>query len=82
VCVTEVPLLYEVGGEARFDKVVLVTAPTKLRQARSSVPVDGRESRLLPDSEKAKRADWVFKNTGSLQELDAFVASIMSTLTS
>ena len=26
VCVTEVPLLYEVGGEAQFDKVVAVTA--------------------------------------------------------
>ena len=34
VCVTEVPLLYEVGAETRFDKVVVVTAPTKLREAR------------------------------------------------
>jgi dephospho-CoA kinase len=82
VCVTEVPLLYEVGGEARFDKVVLVTAPTKLRQARSEVAVEGRESRFLSDSEKAKRADFVFKNTGSLQELDEFVGSVMHSLTS
>ena len=35
VCVTEVPLLYEIGGETRFDKVVVITAPTKLRRARS-----------------------------------------------
>ena len=34
VCVTEVPLLYEVGAETRFDKVVVITAPTKLREAR------------------------------------------------
>jgi dephospho-CoA kinase len=81
VCVTEVPLLYETGGEARFDKVVVVTAPTKLRRARSEVANDDRESRLLPDSEKMMRADFVYKNVGSIEELDAFVASVMQTLT-
>ena len=29
VCVTEVPLLYEVGAETRFDKVVVITAPSE-----------------------------------------------------
>src|SRR5262249_45296756 len=82
VCVTEVPLLYEVEGESRFDRVVLITAPSKLRRARSVVAGEERESRLLPDSEKAKRADFVFKNTGSLQDLDAFVCSVMHSLTS
>ena len=81
VAVTEVPLLYEVGGEARFDKVVVITAPTKLRRARSAVAVNEREARLLPDSEKVKRADFAFVNTGSLEELDAFVASVMRELT-
>jgi len=80
VCVTEVPLLYESGGDARFDKVVVVTAPTKLRRARSVVATEDRESRLLPDREKAERADFVFKNTGSLEELDEFVASVMHKL--
>ena len=80
VCVTEVPLLYESGGEERFDKVVVITAPSKLRRARSVVATEDRESRLLPDSEKAKRADFVFKNTGSLEELDEFVSSVMHTL--
>ena len=82
VCVTEVPLLYETGGDARFDKVVLVTAPTKLRRARSEVATEDRESRLLPDAEKAERADFVYKNIGSMEELDAFVASVMQALTS
>jgi dephospho-CoA kinase len=80
VAVTEVPLLYEVGGEARFDKVVVVTAPTKLRRARSVVAVNERESRLLPDAEKVKRADYAYVNTGSIEELDAFVASVMHDL--
>ena len=82
VCVTEVPLLYETGGDARFDKVVVVTAPSKLRRARSEVATEDRESRLLPDAEKARRADFVYKNIGSIEELDAFVASVMQSLQS
>jgi len=81
VCVTEVPLLYEVGGQERFDKVVAITAPSKLRRARSAVAVDEREQRLIPEAEKAKLADYAFRNTGSLEELDAFVASVMDDLT-
>ena len=80
VCVTEVPLLYEVGGEKRFDKVVVVTAPAKLREARRGGRTDDRESRLLPDREKAKQADFVYVNTGTPEELDAWVAEIMATL--
>ena len=82
VCVTEVPLLYETGGDARFDKVVVITAPEKLRRARSIVATEDREGRLLPDTEKVKRADFSFKNIGSLEELDEFVASVMHELAS
>ena len=82
VTVTEVPLLYESGSETRFDKVVLITAPSKLRQARSLVATEDRERRLIDDREKAKRADYAFANTGSLEELDAFVGSVMHDLTS
>jgi dephospho-CoA kinase len=80
VCVTEVPLLYETGGDARFDKVVVITAPTKLRQMRSDLAGTEREARLIPDREKVERADWSFTNRGSLEELDAFVASVMDDL--
>jgi dephospho-CoA kinase len=80
VCVTEVPLLYEVGGETRFDKVVVITAPSKLREARRGGRADDRESRLLPDGEKSRRADFMYVNTGTLQELDAWVAGVMATL--
>ena len=80
VCVTEVPLLYEVGAETRFDKVVVITAPAKLREARRGGPTDDREARLIPDKEKAKRADFVYVNTGTPEELDAWVAEVMATL--
>jgi dephospho-CoA kinase len=79
VSVTEVPLLYETGGDARFDKVVVITAPEKLRRMRSDVG-DDRESRLIPDREKIERADYVFRNLGSLDDLDAFVAGVMTEL--
>ena len=81
VCVTEVPLLYEVGAESRFDKVVVITAPAKLREARLGGRKDDRESRLLTDREKAKRADFVYVNTGTLDELDAWVAGVVASLT-
>jgi len=82
VNVTEVHLLYETGGDERFDKVVVITAPTKLRRARSRVATSDREARFLPDKEKIERADFAYKNTGSIEELDAFVKSVMAELTS
>ena len=80
VCVTEVPLLYEAGSEAHFDKVVAVTAPAGVRRERSKAAVEERERRLLPDEEKMARADYAYVNTGSLDELDAFVAGVMEDL--
>jgi len=81
VAVTEVPLLYEVGGDERFDKVVVITAPPELRAERSQAAGELREARLLPDEEKARRADFVYVNDGTLEELDAFVADMMRKLT-
>ena len=81
VCVTEVPLLYEVGADARFDKVVVITAPTKLREARRGGWTDDREARLMPDREKAKRADFTYVNIGTPDDLDTWVAGVMATLT-
>ena len=81
VCVTEVPLLYEVGAETRFDKVVVITAPSKLREARRGGWKDDRGARLMPDREKVARADFSYVNTGTPDELDAWVAEVMATLT-
>jgi dephospho-CoA kinase len=80
VSVTEVPLLYETGGQERFDKVVVITAPAKLRRARSQVATEDREARFLPDADKLKLADYSYKNLGSIEELDEFVASVMRDL--
>jgi dephospho-CoA kinase len=79
--VTEVPLLYETGGDERFDKVVVITAPKDLRDSRRTPFPGDRELRLLPEEEKVKRADFVYENTGSLQQLDAFVADVVAKIT-
>jgi dephospho-CoA kinase len=80
LCVTEVPLLYEVGGETRFDAVVVVTAAPEVRASRLGHPVSDRETRLLPIEQKVAQADFVYENEGSLEELDAFASDVIATL--
>jgi len=79
VAVAEIPLLFETGGEGRFDRVVVVTAPSEVREARRGAVAD-REDRLVPEEEKVRRADFCYVNDGSLEELDAFVAGVLEVL--
>ena len=81
LAVVEIPLLYETGGESRFDAVVAVTAPSSLREERRGGVAD-REARLLPEEEKLRRADFAFVNDGRLEELDAFVGGVVEALCS
>ena len=66
--VLDIPLLFETGGEALCDAVVVVTAPAFVQRAR----VMGRRgmtparfqailAKQMPDSEKRRRADFVVK---------------------
>jgi dephospho-CoA kinase len=81
LAVVEVPLLYETGGESRFDAVVVITAPEETRRARTEVAdVAERQGRLLSDEEKAGKADFVYVNDGSLDDLDAFVRGVVQRL--
>ena len=81
VAVVEIPLLYETGGEKRFDKVVVISAPAAVRTGRRGAFGD-REGRLVPDEEKVRRADFAFVNDGSLEALDAFAAGVVEELES
>ena len=81
VAIVEIPLLYETGGEARFDRVVVVTAPEDVRAARRGGQAD-REQRLVPEEEKVRRADFSYVNDGTLEELDAFAARVLEELRS
>ncbi len=66
LAVLDVPLLFETGGEARCDAVVVVSAPVFLQEQRVlSRPGMTRErlssirARQIPDLEKRQRADFV-----------------------
>ena len=81
LAVVEIPLLYETGGEERFDAVVVVTAPLALRVERRG-SFAARDARLVPEDEKVRRADFAYVNDGSLEDLDAFVADVVERLSS
>ena len=73
-------MLFEVGAETRFDRVVVITAPKALREQRRRVARDDRDARLLPDREKVRRADFHFVNTGSFEDLFEWVGGVMEKL--
>ena len=81
VAAIEIPLLFETGGEERFDAVVVITAPADVRAERTGRADDARAARLLPDAEKVSRADFAYVNDGTLDELDAFVGQVLARLT-
>ena len=72
--VVEVPLLFESGMEAVFDRTIAVVADEEVRASRAGARghegVDGRTSAQLSQDEKAQRADYTVRNDGSLAELE------------
>lgn len=77
--VHEAPTLFEVGVQDRYDVVVTVTAPAAVRERRR--PGARRQmAHQLPEEEKAARSDYVYENTGSLEDLDRFVAGLVERL--
>jgi len=71
----EAALIYEADMEKMFDYVVLITAERNLRLSRkilSGITEDDfskRESNQIPEEEKKKRADFIFSNDGSVEDL-------------
>jgi dephospho-CoA kinase len=77
--VHEAPTLFEAGVGDRYDVILTVTAPADLRERRR--PGSRRQmAHQLPEAEKAARSDHVFENSGSLEDLDRFVASLAEQL--
>ena len=73
--VAEIPLLFEGGGEERFDLTVAVTSPEERRRAwaeERGMEEEQRhaiEDRQFSQEEKARRADVVVENDGDLDRL-------------
>jgi dephospho-CoA kinase len=67
--VLDVPLLFESGGKARWDKVLVVSAPAAVQRARVMAQPGITEARFrailakqMPDAEKRRRADYVVQS--------------------
>lgn len=85
--VAEIPLLYETGGESFFDYTVVVVAEKDLCQQRfqqatgyEKEEFDKRMARQLSTSEKARRADFIIVNNGTLEQMKESVSNIFHTL--
>jgi dephospho-CoA kinase len=83
----EIPLLFETGGEADFDKVIVVSAPAEVQRERalarsgmSEAKFQSIVSRQLPDEEKRRRADFVVDTGTDLSTTEARAAEIIACL--
>jgi dephospho-CoA kinase len=82
--VVEVPLLFESGMDRAFDHTIAVIADDELRAKRigerGQAGVASRESRQLPQDEKAGRADFAVRNDGTVEELERALTEILETI--
>lgn len=86
VVVFEVPLLAEGGGRGRYDAVVTVEAPERLRLDRAverGLDRDQAQARIAAQATSEQRraaADFVIENSGGLAELRSQVEAVHTAL--
>jgi dephospho-CoA kinase len=79
VAIVEAALIIEAGAAQRFDRLIVVTCSDEQRIARFAArqkidlaaarkEVNRRMAAQLPEAEKAKAADYVIDNSGSLDQ--------------
>ncbi|WP_332657944.1 dephospho-CoA kinase [Brevundimonas sp.] len=84
LAVLDIPLLFETGGDAAVDAVVVVTAPAEVQAARvlarpgmTRERFDAILARQMPDAEKRRRADFVIDTGEGLEAARARVNEIV-----
>jgi dephospho-CoA kinase len=82
--VVEVPLLFESGMEAVFDRTLAVVADEEVRAeragARGHERLEGRTSAQLTQEEKSQRADFTVRNDGTVSELEEKLSRLLEEL--
>jgi dephospho-CoA kinase len=85
--IADIPLLYETGRDADFDRVIVVSCDpeTQLRRVMERDGLSDAEARAriaaqLPIQAKSARADFVIRTDGSKDETDAQVGRIWTEL--
>lgn len=75
VVIVDAAILLEAGLRDLADKLIVVTAPIKTRRERirardflDECQIDQRIAAQIPVSEKAKQADFVIENTGTIEQ--------------
>lgn len=84
--VVDVPLLFEKGWQGDFDLTVAVVSKPQLQVQRlldrgwSRSQIQARLAAQLPMEEKARRADHVLVNDGTLEQLEEQVTALVAQL--
>jgi len=82
--VVEVPLLFEAGLERLYDATIAVVSDERLRASRAAARghavVDERAARQLPQEEKARRASFVVRNDGTVEQLERELSAVLGKL--
>jgi dephospho-CoA kinase len=84
VAVLDIPLLFETGGDARVDAVVVVSAPEDVQRARvlarpgmTPEKLEAILAKQMPDAEKRRRADFVVDTSRGLDAARIQVRAIL-----
>jgi len=89
VVVLDIPLLFETGGEARVDAVVVVSAPADVQRARAlerpgmtAAKLDVIMAKQMADSDKRARAHFVVDSSRGVDSARAQVHGILRAVAS
>lgn len=86
LAVVDIPLLYETGRAAEFDKVIATTCRADVQRTRliaRGLTAEEARQRLeaqLPSEDKANRSDYVIRTDGTLADTAAQVEQVLAEL--